>query len=110
MFDSVDLRYSVRADENSSVDAALIARAQAAMLSVGGRMLCALRRLAGDHGAALGDALRAMIMSCEIAPGHWPLREAVEILAQADPAQDRQVERVLRTLEDLMSAIDQLEE
>jgi hypothetical protein len=109
MFD-VDLRYSVCADENLSANAALIARAQSAMLSVGGRMLCALRRLAGDHGAALGDALRTMIMSRESAPGHWPLREAVEILARADPAQDRQVERVLSALEGLISAIDQLEE
>jgi hypothetical protein len=110
MFDSVDLRYSVRDDEKPPVNAALIARAQAVMLSVGGRMLCALRRLAGDHGAALGDALRTMIMSREVAPGHWPLREAVEILARADPAQDRQVERVLRALEALISAINQLEE
>ena len=107
MFDSVDLRYSVRDDGNPPANAALIARAQSAVLSVGGRMLCALRRLAGDHGAALGDALRTMIMSREMAPGDWPLREAVDILARADPVEDRQVERVLRALEDLMSAIDQ---
>jgi hypothetical protein len=109
MFD-VDLRYAVRPDRNGSPDEDLLARGQAVMLSVGGRTLCALRRLAGDHGAALGDALRDMIMSREVAPAFWPLSEVITILSQADPAQDRQVERVLRVLEQLKSTTDQREE
>jgi hypothetical protein len=109
MFDDVDLNF-VRPDQDVSPDADLLAKGQAVMLRVGARMICALRRQAGDRGAALGDPLRAMIMSCEVAPGHWPLPAAIEILARADPAQDRQVDRVLRALEDLLYAIDRAEE
>jgi hypothetical protein len=109
MFDSVSSHFLVPADEDSP-DADLIGQGQAAMLTVGARMVCALRRLAGENGAALGDALRAMIMSREVAPQFWPVREAIDILSRADPAHDRQVERVLRVLEDLMAAIDRQED
>ena len=109
MFDHVD-HYSIQSTEDPSPEATLIAHGQAVMMTVGGRMVDALGRLAGDHGAALGDALRATIMSGEVAPAFWPIGDAIRILARADPAQDRQVERVLGALDGLKAAIDQQEE
>lgn len=87
----------------------LTARAQAVMISIGEEMGLALGRLAGAEGAALGDALRNMIMSGEVAPKFWPLPEAVRILATAGAAEDSCARCVLDALDELMTAIDQQE-
>ena len=65
-----------------------VERARVMLLALGDDMIEALQRLDGERGAALGCALRDFVLSGEVAPAHWPLDKAIEILSR-DPGERR---------------------
>jgi hypothetical protein len=86
-------------------DETLVEAGQCVMLWLGDRIICALRRLDGEDGAALGHALIDMVMSGEVPPCCWPLREAIESLSRCGES-DRRTKVVHRALIWLAGAVE----
>jgi hypothetical protein len=102
---SLELKEAWSHHEKHAGDEILIEAARGVMLSLGHRMVGALRRLEGEDGAALGHALIDMVRSGEVPPWCWPLREAIELLSLCGESDD-QAKVVHRALIWLAGAVE----